>query len=196
MVRHHPDGHRRKIFFSILCGCESNIIKAHGVKYQFGSTPGVGCQYGSFTLKTLLHLRQNHNLPSWVGFVDMVRSFHTSNYKLLISILYRYGAPPRFCSAIRRMYKNSLVRLIIGNIDISTPFNIGVKQEDSMAPILFIFLIMEFDETSEKNGQRMDSQKPHSQYRATHLFLLDRLSDANKNYSTQGIYSNYSACYT
>ena len=31
-----------KMFSSILCGCELNIIKSRGVKYQFGSTPGVG----------------------------------------------------------------------------------------------------------------------------------------------------------
>ena len=38
-----------KIFSSILCTRLFVIIRKHGVKYQFGLTPGVGCQDGSFT---------------------------------------------------------------------------------------------------------------------------------------------------
>ena len=45
-----------KIFSSILWTRLFHIIKAHEVKYQFGSTPGVWCQDGSFTIKTMLHL--------------------------------------------------------------------------------------------------------------------------------------------
>ena len=52
---------RSKVFSSILCARLFQVIKKHGVKYQFGSTPGVGCQDGTFTIKTLLHLRHNHN---------------------------------------------------------------------------------------------------------------------------------------
>ena len=40
-----------KIFSSILCTPLFKIIKLHEVKYQFGSTPGVGCQYGSYKRK-------------------------------------------------------------------------------------------------------------------------------------------------
>ena len=60
-----------KIISIILCGRTFNILKAHGVKFQFGSTPGVGCQYERFTLKTLLNLRHNHKLTSWVSFSDL-----------------------------------------------------------------------------------------------------------------------------
>ena len=40
-----------KIFSSILCTRLFKIIRKHGVKYQFGLTPGVGFQDGSFTIK-------------------------------------------------------------------------------------------------------------------------------------------------
>lgn len=103
-----------KIFSSIMCTRLFKIIVAHGDRYQFGSTPGVGCQDGSFTLKTILHLRHNHNLPTWVMFSDLVKAFDTSNHILMIKILKKYGCPPKLCSAIRRMYENNKVRLIIG----------------------------------------------------------------------------------
>ena len=48
---------------SILYERSFKIIKAHGVKYQFGSTPGVVCQYGSFTLNILLHLQKTTIYP-------------------------------------------------------------------------------------------------------------------------------------
>ena len=40
-----------KIFSSILCTRLFIIIRKHWVRYQFGSTPGVGCQDVSFTIK-------------------------------------------------------------------------------------------------------------------------------------------------
>ena len=57
---------------------------------------------------------------------------------------------------IRIMYIDNKVRLIIGKIDTSIPFDVGVKQGDSVAPVLFLFLMMAFAEVIEqewdKNG--------------------------------------------
>ena len=108
------------------------------MKYQFGSTSGVGCQYGSPTIKTMWHLRYNHNIPTFVMFSDLVKAFNTSKQKLMVEILKKYGCSPKSCSEIRRMYTDNKVRLILGNIDISIPFEVGVKQGDSVGPILFV----------------------------------------------------------
>ena len=55
-----------KIYISIMCGRLLKIIRKHGVKCQFGSTPGVGCQYGKFKFKKLLNIRHKHNLTTWL----------------------------------------------------------------------------------------------------------------------------------
>ena len=52
------------------------------------------------------------------------------------------------------MYKDSVVRLIIEKIDTSIPFQVGVKQGDIMAPVLFLFIIMGFSETLEREWIR------------------------------------------
>ena len=52
------------------------------------------------------------------------------------------------------MYKDSRVRLIIRKIDTTIPFYVGVKQGDSMAPILFLFIIMEFAGTFKREWTR------------------------------------------
>ena len=40
-----------KAFSSLTCKRLIKIIKKHGVKYKFGSSTGVGFQYGTFTIK-------------------------------------------------------------------------------------------------------------------------------------------------
>ena len=126
------------------------------MKYQFGLTTGVGCQGRSFTIKPMLHLWYNHNLPTFVMFADLVKSFDTSNHKLMVEILKKYGCPPKLCSTIRRMYTDNNVRLTIGKIDISRPFEAGLKQGDSVAPILFLFIMRAFTDTIEKEWVRND----------------------------------------
>ena len=53
---------------------------------------------------------------------DIVKAFDTSNHKLMVEILKKYSCPPKLCSAIRRMYTENDVRLIIVKIDISIHF--------------------------------------------------------------------------
>ena len=64
------------------------------MKYQFGSSPGVVYQDGTFTIKTLLHTRHNHNLPTYVAFVELVKAVDTVDHTLMLQILKKYGAPP------------------------------------------------------------------------------------------------------
>ena len=83
-------------------------------------------------------------------FADFFKEFDTSNHKFMMDILKKYGCPPKLCSEIRRMYTDKKVRLILGNIDISIPFKVEVKQGDSVTPVLFLFTMMAFAETLEK----------------------------------------------
>ena len=69
------------------------LLAEHGTRFQFGGTPELGCCDGLFVLKTMLNMRKNHNLLSYVGFVDLVKAYNTANHDLLFDILERYGAP-------------------------------------------------------------------------------------------------------
>ena len=83
----------KKIYSSIMCGRLFKISRKHSVKCQFRSTPGFGYQDYTFKMKTLINLRQNHNLPTYVAFTYPLKAFNTSNHALLIAILGKYGAP-------------------------------------------------------------------------------------------------------
>ncbi len=83
-----------KIFCLVMNGRALKLLGEHGARFQFGGTPELGCRDGLFVLKTLLNMRKNHNLPSYVAFVDLVKAYNTANHSLLLDILERFGALP------------------------------------------------------------------------------------------------------
>ena len=122
-----------KMFSSLVFKRLFSIIKKHGVKYQFGSSPGGGCKYGTFTIKTLLHTRHNHTLPTYVAFVDLVKAFDDVDHILMLQILNKYGAPPQLCSSVARMYQDLKVVLKIGKTKETMCQTVGVIEGDCMA---------------------------------------------------------------
>ena len=83
-----------------------------------------------FTLKTALHARYNHNLPTFFAFFDLVKAFDTVDHGMMIGILKRYGAPPKLRPAIARMYADLKIVLKIGKVKVEMRQINGVIQGD------------------------------------------------------------------
>jgi hypothetical protein len=71
-----------KVFSSIITARAFQLLDKHGTQFQFGSTPELGCRDSLFTLKALLNAQRNHDLASYVGFVDLVKAYDTANHTL------------------------------------------------------------------------------------------------------------------
>ena len=95
-----------KLQSSILNQRLFKLLDAHGIKSHFGGTPNLGCQDGQFTLKILLHLRHQHQHPSFVAFIGLIKAYHNVNHKLLFDILKKYGAPTNLVDVIARTYSD------------------------------------------------------------------------------------------
>ena len=104
-----------KLFSKIMTMRAQKLMAKYGTTYQFGATPDIGCQDGSFVLHTAAHLHHQHNLETYVVFSDLVKAYNTSNHKLIMEILSKLGAPPKFRHAIERLFTNLTVTLKIGN---------------------------------------------------------------------------------
>ena len=98
----------------------------------------------------LLHTRHNHDLPTYVAFVDLVKEFDTVDHNLMLPILKKYGAPPKLRSSITRMYQDLKVVLKIGKTKETMSQIFGVIQGYCMTPVLLLFMVMAFAETLEK----------------------------------------------
>ena len=141
-------------------GFKNTKLHAHGTKSQFGATPLVGCPEGSFSLRTLLHLRHQHNLPSFVAYVDLVKAYDTANHEVLIRLLEKYGAPPQFTNIIKKLYSDLKVTINIEGKAISIPQTGGVRQGDNLSPVLFLFIMSAVAETLEEEWKKHGIEKP------------------------------------
>ena len=148
-----------KIFSIILNNRLYTLLGKHGTKCQFGATPNKGCRDGSFTLKTLLTQRKEHDQESFVLFVDLVKAYDTVNHELLIEILEQYGAPPKIRSAIKRMYTDLTVRITLDGVSAEIPQTVGVRQGDNLSPVLFLFFMSAFAESLETEWEHQGLSK-------------------------------------
>ncbi len=125
------------------------LLDKHGTRFQFGGTPGLGCRDGLFTLKALLNMQRNHDLTSYVVFVDLVKAYDTANRNLLLRILECYSAPPKFVAANQTTYTDNVCILKVEKEVVEIPQSVGIQQGDNMAPVLFLFLMTAFAKTLE-----------------------------------------------
>ena len=112
-------------------------------------TPHLGCADGFFTFKTALSLRMNQNLPTFAGCDDLIEVYDTTDHKLPIKVLERYGAPSKFCSSVEHMYKDLTVVIKLEKSIVEISQGVGVRQGNNMAPVLFLFLVSVFAESLE-----------------------------------------------
>ena len=84
----------------------------------------------------------------------------------MLKVLDRYGAPPKLRSAISRMYRDLKIVLKIEKIEEKTSQTVGVIHGDCMAPVIFLFMVMAFAETLEKEwikaGLNMVNLRQHT----------------------------------
>ena len=115
-----------KIFSSVMNNHALRLLELHGTRFLFDGTPELGCRDGLFTLKALLSARRNHNLVSYVGFVDLAKAYNTANHELLFCLLEKYGAPPTFVAGVKRIYTDNIVVLKIEKEVQEIPQEVGV----------------------------------------------------------------------
>ena len=59
-------------------------------------------------------MRHNHDLSTYVEFVDVVKVFDNFYHALMLQIMKKYGPPPKLRSSIVRMYQDLKVVIKIG----------------------------------------------------------------------------------
>ena len=65
-----------------------------------------------------LRKRQEHNLETYVSFVDLVKAFDSVPRAALFKVLSRYGLPDHFINLLTRLHADAVVNFKRGNEEV------------------------------------------------------------------------------
>ena len=125
----------------MITSCLQSTLKKFGNPLQFGLCPESGCPEGSFSLHTLLQMRKEHDLESWLMYADLITSFDSIHHELRFLILEHFGIPLSLIKVIRKSYNNFKIEICVGKTKAENDYKAGVKQGDNLDPMLFIIVI-------------------------------------------------------
>ena len=128
-----------KIIANVLHAKLLPIVESLDNESQCGFRPGRSCIDAIFTVKMALKKRAEHNQETYVLFLDLVKAFDRVPRVLLWQILDKSGVPRKIINLIRTLHTD--VSFEIGNSSRSFSNSIGVKQGDTLGPLLFLFFI-------------------------------------------------------
>ena len=108
---------------------------------QCGFRKGRGCTDAVFTVKMAIKKRREHNLETWILFLDLVKAFDRVPRELLWCVLSKFGVPKKMIDVLKLLHKNFQVTFDIETVTHTMPSTIGVKQGDILGPALFIIFM-------------------------------------------------------
>lgn len=138
-----------KVLSSVMVARMQEVQKHEGLEAQAGFSKNRGTIDGLFNTFIAMSKRKEHNLETWVLFIDLVKAFDTVPRELLFQILRKFGLPDHFVNIVIRLHTNAKIKFEVGNIESEVGSNIGVRQGSNEGPVLFIFIIQAAMETME-----------------------------------------------
>ena len=103
-----------KLMTSMLTQRFGKLLEVEGLEEQCGFMRGRGCSDGSFSLKAALQKRREHNLHSYVVFVDLVKAFDSVPRQGLFAVLNKFGVPVSVVTFLREFHKDLKIKIKLG----------------------------------------------------------------------------------
>ena len=121
---------------------------------QCGFRQGRGCTDAVFTVKLALKKRREHNLETWVLFIDLVKAFDRVPRDMLWCILLKYGVSEKLVDILRGLHHHFNVTFDVNSNPHNMSCTIGVKQGNILGPDLFVIYIAAIMSTWRKSFDR------------------------------------------
>lgn len=113
---------------------------------QNGFRKGRSCADCIFTINQIIEKHREHNLPTYIIFIDYEKAFDNVCRNKLWIIMKQKGIPQHLISAIKSLYVENKIRIGITSMkrkNITTTINKGVRQGCPLSPSLFNIYIDE-----------------------------------------------------
>ena len=107
-----------KILSCVMVERLKEVMEENGPENQCGFRPERGTIDGTFNLLMALRKRQEHNLETYVSFVDLVKAFDSVPRAALFKVLRRYGLPDHFINLVIRLHADAVVNFKLGNEEV------------------------------------------------------------------------------
>jgi hypothetical protein len=120
-----------KIYVSILKAKLQPMAENILTGEQCGFSKGRSCMDTVFTIKHIIDMRREYNLPLFLLFLDCEKAYDRVKRSKLWSTLGRYKLPVNLLNSINALYNNTSITIKIGNRTVNgTPFvvNRGLRQ--------------------------------------------------------------------
>ena len=150
-----PGNYRGIMMLEKACNIVANLLHARlepimetlDHEAQCGFRRRRGCSDAIFTIQQLIAKRREHDLETWVLFIDLVKAFDRVPRELLWRVLRKYGVPSKLVDLLIALHKSVIVKFEVDGVCASLLTIIGVKQGDLLGPMLFTFYICAIMET-------------------------------------------------
>ena len=123
------------------------VMEEEGMDEQAGFRALRGTIDGLFATSVGLQKRKEHNLETWVLFVDLLKAFDTVPREALFAVLRRFGLPDHFVNIVIRLHENARIKVKVGDVESELESSIGVRQGSCEGPVLFLFIMQAAMET-------------------------------------------------
>ena len=169
-----------KLFTAILAQrIEANVEKRDVLgNEQAGFRKNIGCIDQAFILSSLINIHLARKKKLYLTFIDYEKAFDRVDHGLLWKKLEKLEINGKVLQVIRNLYEKTKACVRV-NGEITDMFDccIGVRQGDSLSPLLFIIFLNDFDVLlrSSCEGVTLNTNDAHESSVANDLEVLSKM---------------------
>lgn len=104
---------------------------------QQGFRTGRSCTDAVFIIRQIVEKSVEYNRPAYMCFIDLQKAFDRIQVQDVIHLLYNRGIPLSIIKTIENIYKNKIQAKVNGKLTTQITVNNGIRQGDSLSPLLF-----------------------------------------------------------